>query len=146
MAKDSRNKRGRARRKAADLRKAAARKGAATRGRLKRRLSRRRTSKTTTPSGHVSASKRDELPAKAYAFPKERKEPLHDAKHVRNAVARFNQVEGVSDTERDQAWKRIKKAAKKHGVEVSAKSWRDLDGKRPKKTKSEKKKKEKAKR
>jgi hypothetical protein len=32
-----------------------------------------------------------------FAFPDERKEPLTDARHVRNAIARFNQVEGVSD-------------------------------------------------
>jgi hypothetical protein len=63
---------------------------------------------------------------KAYAFPKERKEPLEDAKHVRNAVARFNQVKGVSDQERDEAWKRIEAAAKKFGVELEERSWRDL--------------------
>jgi hypothetical protein len=48
---------------------------------------------------------------------------------VRNAVARFNQVEGVSDADRDEAWKRIKAAAKKFGVEVNEKSWREI-GKR----------------
>jgi hypothetical protein len=46
--------------------------------------------------------------------------------HVRNAIARFDQVEGVSDAERDQAWKRILAAAKRHDVEVSESSWRDL--------------------
>ena len=61
-----------------------------------------------------------------FAFPKERKEPLNDAKHVRNAIARFDQVTDVSDSERDAAWKRIKKAAKKFDVEVSEKSWRSL--------------------
>jgi hypothetical protein len=45
---------------------------------------------------------------------------------VRNAIARFDQVEGVSDKERDEAWSRIKKAAKKFGVEVHEKSWREL--------------------
>jgi hypothetical protein len=45
---------------------------------------------------------------------------------VRNAIARFNQVEGVSDSERDEAWRRIKKAAKKYDVEVSEDSWREL--------------------
>ena len=45
---------------------------------------------------------------------------------MRNAIARFNQVDGVSDEERDEAWGRIKKAAKKHGVEVDEKSWREL--------------------
>ena len=61
-----------------------------------------------------------------FAFPKERKEPLTDARHVRNAIARFDQVEGVSDAERDQAWKRIVAAAKRYDVEVSESGWRDL--------------------
>jgi hypothetical protein len=73
---------------------------------------------------------RDRLSDRQYAFPKERKEPLDDASHVRNAVARFNQVEGVSDDERDAAWKRIEAAAKKHGVEIEERSWHDL--KKPK--------------
>jgi hypothetical protein len=62
----------------------------------------------------------------AFAFPKERKEPLNDASHVRNAIARFDQVEGVTDAERDAAWRRIRAAARKYGVEVSAKGWRSL--------------------
>jgi hypothetical protein len=45
---------------------------------------------------------------------------------VRNAIARFDQVEGVSDAERDQAWKRILAAAKRFDVEVSESDWRDL--------------------
>jgi hypothetical protein len=45
---------------------------------------------------------------------------------VRNAVARFNQVKGVSDDERDAAWKRIEKAAKKFDVQLSEKSWREI--------------------
>ena len=74
----------------------------------------------------LNEKQRDRLDDDQYAFPKERKEPLNDADHVRNAVARFNQVKGVSDSERDEAWKRIKKAAKKHDVELSEKSWREL--------------------
>jgi hypothetical protein len=74
----------------------------------------------------VSTSKRNRMPAQRFAFPKERKEPLNDAGHVRNAIARFDQVEGVSDAERDAAWKRIKAAAKRFGVEVEATSWREL--------------------
>jgi hypothetical protein len=50
----------------------------------------------------------------------------NNASHVRNAIARFNQVEGVSDDERDAAWRRIKKAAHKYGVEVHEKSWREI--------------------
>ena len=70
---------------------------------------------------------RDNLTGRQYAFPKERKEPLEDARHVRNAVARFNQVEGVSDAERDEAWDRIQAAAKKFGVKLEERSWRELN-------------------
>ena len=74
----------------------------------------------------LSTAAKDKLPANVFAFPKEHKEPLTDAKHVRNAIARFDQVEDVSDTERDAAWKRILKAAKKYDVEVNESSWREL--------------------
>ena len=74
----------------------------------------------------LSEKQRDDLDEDQFAFPKERKEPLNNASHVRNAIARFDQVEGVSDDERDAAWRRIKKAADKYGVEVSEKSWREL--------------------
>jgi len=69
---------------------------------------------------------RDHIDSDKFAFPKERKEPIHDASHVRNAIARFDQVEGVSDAEREAAWRRIKAAAKKFGVEIHVKSWREL--------------------
>ena len=69
---------------------------------------------------------RDELPAREFAFPKQRKEPLEEAQHVRNAIARFDQVEGVSDAERDEAWGRIPAAAKKFDVELQERSWRKL--------------------
>jgi hypothetical protein len=69
---------------------------------------------------------RNSMSGGEYAFPKERKEPLENASHVRNAVARFNQVKGVSDAERDEAWKRIEAAAKKFGVELEERSWREL--------------------
>jgi len=74
----------------------------------------------------LNQAKLDRIPASRYAFPNEHKEPLNDASHVRNAVARFNQVQGVTDSERDAAWKRIRSAAKKYGVDVEEKSWRDL--------------------
>ena len=76
----------------------------------------------------LDADDRQDLKDSEFAFPDQRKEPLCDADHVRNAVARFNQVEGVSDSERDEAWKRIEKAAKKHDVELSEKSWHELKG------------------
>jgi RecJ-like exonuclease len=74
----------------------------------------------------VNTTEKNHLTDGAFAFPKERKEPLNDAAHVRNAIARFDQVEGVSDAERDQAWKRIVTAAKKFGVDVSENDWREL--------------------
>jgi Family of unknown function (DUF6582) len=74
----------------------------------------------------MSTAEKNRLKDAEFAFPEERKEPLNDARHVRNAIARFNQVEGVSDAERDEAWKRIKAAAKKYDVEVSESSWHDL--------------------
>ncbi len=78
----------------------------------------------------LSEKQRDHIDSDKFAFPKERKEPLNDADHVRNAVARFNQVKGVSDDERDAAWKRIKAAAKTHGVEIEENSWHDLKAKK----------------
>ena len=78
----------------------------------------------------LDAKDREKLKDSQYAFPKERKEPIHDASHVRNAIARFNQVQGVSDEERDAAWRRIKTAAKKHGVDVPEASWHDLKAKK----------------
>ncbi len=74
----------------------------------------------------MSTAEKDRLKDSEFAFPKERKEPLTDARHVRNAIARFNQVEGVSDAERDEAWKRITAAARRYDVEVSESSWREL--------------------
>jgi hypothetical protein len=74
----------------------------------------------------LKAKQRNAIDDDKFAFPKERKEPLNNASHVRNAIARFDQVEGVSDDERDAAWRRIKKAADKYGVEVHEKSWREI--------------------
>jgi hypothetical protein len=82
--------------------------------------------KVTKKSTALSTRQQNRMPAQTFAFPKERKEPLNDARHVRNAIARFDQVEGVSDTEREAAWRRIKTAAKKFGVETQVKSWREL--------------------
>ena len=74
----------------------------------------------------LSTAEKDRLPEGEFAFPRERKEPLSDAAHVRNAIARFDQVEGVTDEERDQAWARIRTAAATYGVHVSDGDWRDL--------------------
>jgi len=81
----------------------------------------------------LSTEDRKEIPAKEYAFPKERKEPLENAAHVRNAIARFNQVEGVSEADKDAAWKRIQAAAKKFGVEMDESSRKELKASKAKK-------------
>ena len=69
--------------------------------------------------GEIDTEKRDELPDSAFAFPRQRKEPLTDASHVRNAAARFNQVKGVSQADRREARTRIERAARKFGVDLS---------------------------
>ncbi len=83
-----------------------------------------------TEHGELSTKDRKELPDSAYAFPKQRKEPITDADHVKNALARFDQVKGVSDDDRDLAFRNIKKAAKHYDIDVEESSWREL-GKHP---------------
>ena len=85
-----------------------------------------KTKRVPKRSPGLSAGQRDRMSTDRFAFPKERKEPLNDARHVRNAVARFDQVEGVSDSERDAAWRRIRAAARKYGVHIEAQGWRSL--------------------
>lgn len=92
--------------------------------------SKRSSTKSRKSSGELDAEDRKELSSSTYAFPEKRKEPLNDASHVRNAIARFDQVKGVSDDERRQAFSNIKKAARKFGVDMKEKSWREL-GKHP---------------
>jgi hypothetical protein len=74
----------------------------------------------------LSTEARNALGDQQFAFPTQRKEPLENPAHVRNAIARFDQVQGVSDAERDIAWSRIRAAAKRHGVIVHESDWRDL--------------------
>ena len=80
---------------------------------------------------HGTLTERGDLPNSVFAYPKLRKEPLTDAKHVRNAIARFDQVTGVSDEEREQAFANIKKAAKHYDVDLTEKSANDIP-KKPK--------------
>ena len=75
---------------------------------------------------HGDLTTKSDLPDSVFAFPNERKEPLTDAEHVRNAVARFDQVTGVTDEERALAFANIEKAAEYYGVKLSETSWRDL--------------------
>ena len=69
---------------------------------------------------------RNAISTRQFAFPKQRKEPLEDASHVRNAIARFDQVKDVTDHERDEAWARIRAAAKKFDVALNESDWREL--------------------
>lgn len=66
------------------------------------------------------------MPDSAYAFPRLRKEPLNDARHVRNAIARFDQVQDATDQERDEAFGRLKRAAEKFDVQMSETRWQEL--------------------
>jgi cell division protein FtsX len=79
-----------------------------------------------TTMANLTEASRDHIKDEHFAFPKERKMPIHDAAHIRNAIARFNQVKDVTVEERDEAWKRIKSAAKKHNVEMNEESWHEL--------------------
>jgi hypothetical protein len=78
----------------------------------------------------MDSKEREKLPDDAFAFPKQRKEPLTDARHVQNALARFDQVEGVSDEDRELAFSNIKKAAEHYGLNVEESDWHQL-GKHP---------------
>jgi hypothetical protein len=76
--------------------------------------------------GKLEAAQVNRLPETAFAFPRSRKEPMTDASHVRNALARFDQVADVSDEERDLAFANIKRAAEHFGISVTETSWRQL--------------------
>jgi hypothetical protein len=75
---------------------------------------------------HGELTERSDLPDSVFAFPRERKEPLTDAEHVRNAIARFDQVIDVSDAERAEAFENIKAAAQHYDVEMSESKWQEL--------------------
>jgi len=75
---------------------------------------------------HGELTERGDLPDSVFAVPKKRKEPLTDAKHVRNAIARFDQMTGVTADERELAFANIKKAAKHYDVDMTEKSAGDF--------------------
>jgi len=85
---------------------------------------------------HGRLTMQSDLPDSVYAFPNQRKEPLTDAEHVRNAVARFDQVIDVSDADRALAFANIEKAAKYYEVNLAETSWHDL-GVHPQKNRRE---------
>lgn len=93
-------------------------------------MSKKATWEPDTTHGDLDSKERRELPDSVYAFPKQRKEPLTDASHVKNALARFDQVQDVSDEDRDLAFRNIKKAADYYGIDVEEENWHQL-GKKP---------------
>ena len=76
--------------------------------------------------GRLSTAEKDSLPTTAFAFPRTRKEPMTDATHVRDAMARFNQVGGVTDSERDLAFSNIQKAANHFDIQMKETDWRQF--------------------
>ncbi len=85
---------------------------------------------------HGRLTTQSNLPDSVYAFPEQRKEPLTDAQHVRNAVARFDQVIDVSDADRALAFANIEKAASYYGVNLAETSSHEL-GIHPQKNRKE---------
>jgi hypothetical protein len=80
-------------------------------------------------TSRLSSEDRKEMNDTTYAFPKQRKEPLMDASHVRNAIARFDQVKDVSDEDREAAFRNIQAAARRFGVEMTETNWHQLGNK-----------------
>ena len=67
----------------------------------------------------LTAKERARLPGRAFAYidsKGRRRLPIHDASHVRNALARFNQVHFEDDEDRERARTRLLNAAKRHGI------------------------------
>src|SRR5690348_18404816 len=67
----------------------------------------------------LRAKERAELPDSAFAYIDsggKRRLPIHDAAHVRNALARFSQVAFEDEGARDKARTRLLRAAKKHQI------------------------------
>jgi hypothetical protein len=76
--------------------------------------------------GKLSDAKERALPDSAFAFPKQRKGPLTGAAYVRDAISDFREFEGVTDEERDLAFRNIRKAAQHYSVEMTETDWRQL--------------------
>src|SRR5215218_3221950 len=67
----------------------------------------------------LGAKERARLPDSAFAYIDSRgrrRLPIHDAAHVRNALARFGQVAFEDESARDRARIRLLRAARKHGI------------------------------
>jgi class 3 adenylate cyclase len=67
----------------------------------------------------LGARERAQLPDSAFAYIDSRgrrRLPIHDAAHIRNALARFGQVAFDDEDARDRARTRLLRAAQKHGI------------------------------
>src|SRR5262249_41831841 len=67
----------------------------------------------------MTRRERDALPRSAFAYidsQGERRLPIHDAEHVRHALARFDRVRFEDDASRELARKRLLTAAGRHGI------------------------------
>ena len=67
----------------------------------------------------LDAKKRASLPNSAFAYVDSkgnRRLPIHDEAHVRNALSRFNQVKYESPEAREKAFRRLLKAAAEYGI------------------------------
>jgi hypothetical protein len=73
--------------------------------------------------GRLSTAEKTLLPATAFAFPRAHKEPMTDATHVRDAMARFNQVGDVTDAVRDLAFANLQKAASHYDIQMKETDW-----------------------
>src|SRR2546422_331214 len=86
-------------------------------GAARRASGRPRTNRTAM--SQLNAKKRSQLPKSAFAYVDSkgrRRLPINDEPHVRNALARFNQVAFEDDAARERARKRLLSAAKKYGI------------------------------
>ena len=73
----------------------------------------------------LSTKDRDELRRNQFAYvDRDGGEhlPIHDESHVRNAIARWNQTEFESKSAKEEARKKILRAAERFGIEVGDES------------------------
>jgi hypothetical protein len=69
----------------------------------------------------LSTRERDKLDRDQFAYvDREGGEhlPIHDEAHIRNAISRFSQTDFQSQTAKEEAARKIVKAAKRHDIEV----------------------------
>jgi class 3 adenylate cyclase len=74
---------------------------------------------TITAMARLSATERAQLPDSAFAYVDsqgKRRLPIHDASHVRNALARFDRIPFESEDARQRSRQRLLAAAKRHGI------------------------------